>query len=406
MTGPPITAETPGVADILTEIVEVLVAGGATFHRGLRIVEADGAMSLHIDDPVTGPDADGDRRRSMLARIPVELLVPIEAIRWAPDPDRLIVESVGPGLSATRRRLLDAHVALYNITGKPAWARRHLPRVALASDDPLWTAVGLLRPGVLAADADRPTGDDRSMAEAFIATRTLGAARSDVTGDDGAPPGPVLMPIIDLMNHHRRGAGYSVADGMLRVLVRRPAGGSECFATYGGGKDALDLAIGYGYLEPDPGVARCAPCAVEVAAAPEVGTVRVRGLRVRPKHRFDPPTVDAADDGLTLSHLSFAPDHIDRLVALLALPVTAHLRRSGAATNTATSDARPAAAVALVAALIEHNRTLVAQAVARVGDGDRDPNRGAVVDLVGAALEVQARVLDECLTALGDRVLA
>jgi hypothetical protein len=117
--------------------------------------------------------------------------------------------------------------------------------------------------------------------------------------------------------------------------------------------------------------------------------------------------VDAADDGLTLSHLSFAPDHIDRLVALLALPVTAHLRRSGAATNTAMSDARPAAAVvALVAVLIGHNRTLVAQAVARVGDGDRDPNRGAVVDLVGAALEVQARVLDECLTALGDRVLA
>ena len=58
----------------------------------------------------------------------------------------------------------------------------------------------------------------------------------------------VLLPLIDLLNHHHAGTCFRIQDGAMRVKTVQ-AGGNECFTHYGNRRDVLDLALHYGHLD-------------------------------------------------------------------------------------------------------------------------------------------------------------
>jgi hypothetical protein len=149
-----------------------------------------------------------------------------------------------------------------------------------------------------------------------------------VTDADLAPPTAgrsnpprktqVLMPLIDMLNHHPQGAPFQVDDSRLSVRVAQPTGDGECFAAYGGRRDVLDLALHYGYLDTATPFAFSAPVSVEVEG---LCHIRVVAGRTRPAHPLDPPRTQWDGETLELSHLCAHGVHPERLQTVLRLPL-------------------------------------------------------------------------------------
>ena len=99
----------------------------------------------------------------------------------------------------------------------------------------------------------------RTLRPGFAAQRVSVADRVRVrresfAGRSGPPrnvanEGRFLIPVIDLINHHERGAPWRSVDSSLSISVARPAGDSQCFVRYRARQDPLDLALGYGFVD-------------------------------------------------------------------------------------------------------------------------------------------------------------
>ncbi|WP_295452917.1 hypothetical protein [uncultured Thiodictyon sp.] len=256
---PPVHYETesPGVGESLQAVITTVLAGGGRLHPGLRLVERAGQFSAYCD-PIAGA---GDQP---LFRLPRKLLIPVQSAVWEQCNDALRLSVAPDDLTPLQRDLLNQQVALYNAAGKIPWALNHMTSLVLDGQAPLRAALEAIWPGF----ANRPA----TPAEAFLRTRTF--CDRSVTGKDGS--GQLLMPLIDLLNHHHRGARFRMDDINLVVRVVQPTVGLECFAIYGGRRDVLDLALHYGYADPCTPLAFCAPLRVDV---PGLGQLRVEALR-------------------------------------------------------------------------------------------------------------------------------
>jgi len=189
----------------------------------------------------------------------------------------------------------------------PCQARRHLTRGS--------AALTPLKPHFEARA-------ERSAVEGFLATRSFGLQRNPEEGDRQR----VLLPLIDLLNHHRNGAPYKISDGEMQIRSAQ-VGGPECFAHYGHRRDVLDLVLHYGHCDSSTPFAHSAPLEIEVEGFGRI-CVEKQGQR-SPIHPFDPPRVSLKPDGLSLSHLCCHQDHPERVQMMLSLAVQAHLKRRG-----------------------------------------------------------------------------
>jgi hypothetical protein len=194
------------------------------------------------------------------------------------------------------------------------WSSQHPARLVDASAN-VAAALAPLKPGHAAKV-------DRSAAEGFLATRSFGW-RSNLEQEQRQP---VLMPLIDLLNHLHQGAPFRINDGAMRIKTAQ-AGGRECFAHYGHRRDVLDLALHYGHCDHSTPFAHSAPLEITVEG---VGNIRVehQGRRA-PVHPFDPPRVTLESDGLSLSHLCCNQEHPERVQTMLKLALQGSLKRGG-----------------------------------------------------------------------------
>lgn len=298
--------DSPNVAvrAAIGRIVDLLVDNGGTLHPALVIVERAGAISIH---------ADVDHG-ALLAEVPEELLVPVSDCRIEAVSDLLKVVDRSTSLSGVQSEMLEAHLDVYNLTGKTVWARTMLAQFALA-DHPSDTAVvRRLRPSFAAETV--------SLADAFIQTRVLRTMRTP-SDDTDTSKVRVLMPVIDFFNHHHRGMGYDGRDGWLRIRAARPAGGTECFARYRR-LDALGQILHYGFVLDETRLASSAPVQVTVDGL----NVSVLSRQVAAQSVLDPPAVQFDGSTLTLSHLTFDLERPRRLVGALSLAVRMAVRRS------------------------------------------------------------------------------
>lgn len=301
---------------VLLEIAEICAAHGAQWHPELSAEIRGGAMRL-LAPPGTN---------ALLISMPTEMLVPIAGAQWTLSSSELKLLQPPQGTTAVQRELLQLHAELYNATNKLSWwSNEHPARLAGTSPE-VRAALAPLKPHFEARA-------ERSAVEGFLATRSFGWQRNPEEGDRQ----PVLLPLIDLLNHHRHGAPYKIS-GRAMQMRSAQVGGSECFAHYGHRRNVLDLVLHYGHCDSSTPFAHSAPLEIEVEGLGRI-CVEKQGQR-SPIHPFDPPRVSLKPDGLSLSHLCCHQDHPERVQMMLSLALQAHLKRRGHATTSALQTAQ------------------------------------------------------------------
>jgi hypothetical protein len=325
-----VRADSAAVAAVLRAIRARLLREGTRLHPGIALAERHNQLTVFCDASAGSPD-------ERLFFLPRELLVPIDGARWSPRTDRLELLAPPPGLDAVQQELLDLHIDLFNAAGKlQDWHDGH-PRRAVWDHAAVRNAIEAIRPGA----GDVPP----CAAEGFLAERSFGLR------PHGGRRVEVLMPLIDLLNHHFQGSPYFVDDTAMTIQVAQPDD-AECFAHYGGRRDVLELALRYGYLDLRTPFAYSAPLALEVDG---IGRIVVLGERLLPAHELDPPRLQLQPDRLEISHLCCDERHPARLVTMLRLALMGAARERGLPAQSADR-----AAASALAAIGEANLRMLA----------------------------------------------
>ena len=333
-----VDASTPGVADSVAALVDLIVSVGGAVHPRMRVVERNGSLSVHLE---------GDDDGLPLIRLPESLLVPVDGLDWDSDPGRIAVVRGRTALPGEQQRALDLMLDVYNRTGKAAWARRHLPGCSMPGNEAVFAAVQRAAPRF-------GTGRE-SVAEVFISSRTL--------HHRPLPDGPgvrVLMPVVDFLDHHRGGASFRVVDGVMALAVVRPEEPTSCRVAYGGRRSPLDTVLHFGFVDTSARHARSLGLTVDHPHSPIAGVVVVEGRPHRAVSPLDPPNISVETGRLHLSHLTFDVAHPDRIVGMLALGLAGVSRRGD------LTVADPAAAARWLVGEVARRNVLELDAIAAV----------------------------------------
>ena len=355
-----VDADIPALGRWLHALINLVMAHGGQVHPGVRLVARGGQLGVHCDRSRCDTDLP-------LFRLPRELLVPVDPIQWASREDRLQAMAGMECLTPLQRELLDLHVDLYNASSKLPWAARHLPAVAFRSHTPLLNTIQAIRPGF---------GQEKSnVAQTFVRTRVFNLEGKRV-----------IMPLMDLLNHHPKGGRFQVDASSMTMAVAQIGDNDECFAAYGGRRDVLDMALHYGYADSRIPYACVAPLACEL---PELGRLQITSRRVQAFHPLDPPQITYDDAGVTLSHLTCDRRHPGRLHTVLRLALLGLAKKRGQSGGGAERAVRAA-----TEQILEVNLVLL-QDVARLADTLRRDLPAAAMLTEAAAL--QAGILRDVL---------
>jgi hypothetical protein len=358
-----IASDDSRAAALLESIAKLCAAHGAQWHSELRLEVVDGSMRVLAPGHSAGP----------LISMPTELLVPITGAQWADTPDVLQLREPPPAATALQVDLLEMQAQLYNATAKlPWWARRHPARLVEESAE-VAAALAPLKPGQLKQQIASPVAG-------FLATRSF-HWKGDPTQEQGQP---VLLPLIDCLNHHHLGAPFRIRDGAMRIQTAQ-AGAQECFAHYGHRRDGLDLVLHYGHCDHSTPFAHSAPLDLNVEG---VGRILVeQQVRHQPAHPLDPPRVTLEPDGLKLSHLCCHLHHPERVQVLLRLALQGSLRNRGHSPAEAEQLAERG-----LKAIGEANVQLLQHLVAAVESSDH-PGASALAEAAQRQASIVAAVL-------------
>ena len=242
------------VADFLAGTIEIVMEAGGWIHPGAVFVVRDGAASVACDG------VDGEP----LLEVPRSCFLRIMRVDWGRQGDALEMTAMPEDITDLERELLILQVAFHNARGAiPTLLRTH-PSAATDLSADVIDAVRALRPDF----RTRPSAP----VDLFWTDR---AFRVPIDAGDLEPVG---VPLIDLLDHHARGATPTLAPDGFAVPVCAPertgAGLVSCRLDYGLQRDALDLAIVYGFADTSADIAHSASAEVTFAASDPERAVR------------------------------------------------------------------------------------------------------------------------------------
>jgi hypothetical protein len=279
-----IASDNQDVVRSIQRNLTLLTEAGATFSANSVIKCIDGPLSIEAP-----PDSAG----TMLIRLPLDCLLPIEFFQLSVADDNIIISSHEPALASECVQLMEALLELYNVTCKLAWHRRTSPWSLLASHPELLMHVAQRLPNDLLAMFEKfiaSGNNDQLMLDSFLHTRAY-----DYRDNEKAPPLPVLVPGIDFLNHHLQGAPVQLMDqpDNPSVIISRsipvPGAGNECFACYGL-YDSFDTWMSYGFIDNSASFVRSVPMTIDL---PQVGTIRVANFtKIRDQKDLPQSVVD------------------------------------------------------------------------------------------------------------------
>lgn len=247
-----VEAESTAVASTLEVLFDVLRGAGAEMHPGIRIRHADGQLGVW---------ADGDD--PWLIRIPTSTLVPISGLTWADDlPLRLT--SPPQDLTDLQRSVLHACIDVMVAAGTWEHVRATHPRATITDEE----SVEILR-------SLHPAFTPSRSADAMLRTRTIRIA----IGED--EPSSFLMPMLDFVNHHPDAPAYASSAGWLSIPTWRAQADGQCLVSYGSTRDALGIALAYGYV--DAAITRV----IALPGTYELPRGNVLRLKRASRHRID-----------------------------------------------------------------------------------------------------------------------
>lgn len=315
-----VDSDNPEVVRLVTVIADEVVRGGGYIHPEL-VVNNDGGnlwLSLpHDADPYleAGLDRPHPEAPELLV-VPAELHIPVTNLGWVASDTRLAYSADASHLSPAQRTILDAMVDLFNTVDKVRLVGRSYAQHSLAADAELAELVSEARPGwdTRATTPEGEAADEPADSPAHTVMRSR--LRSEMGEGDEGPMG-FFMPMIDMLNHHPYGSRYErTDDGSWLIRVHHPTATEEVFVRYNKA-DALGVALGLGYSEPDTRFVSSVACNVTI---PGLAEVRVTGVAAS-RRRLPAPRVARAGDGLVVSGLVLDHSRRDALARLLAMPL-------------------------------------------------------------------------------------
>lgn len=245
MAGPPVEADDPVVADLLAAVLDLVLEAGGWIHPAARLVARAGQLSLACDGPDDAP----------LVQVPRAAFVRVDDVTWDDADQRLDILEIPDRIGGVELEMLYLQTALLNQCARIPWITRTHPALASDIDDQVIAAVRRVVPG-FRAQPMRPV-------DVLFATRCF-----RIPLDDPDSPAPrVLVPVVDLLNHHRGGASGSWDGRSFQVSTRRPFGTSECALDYGMDRDALQMAVVYGFADASADVAHGDPAQISATLA-------------------------------------------------------------------------------------------------------------------------------------------
>ncbi len=303
-----VDVESPDLADPLLAMMAMVVDSDGFIAPGLRIVERDGSIRVERSRAAAPVER--------LVAVPPSLLVPTDRLVWAEDRDRLRLAEPPLHLSPERQAMLDLLLAAYNAADKARWAQCH-PMAVLREDAALRAIVRTIKPGA-AVQTD-------TLAQMFIGNRQVTKGR--LAGP--LKNMPLIMPVMDFINHHGDGDTFHFHDGRLSVGQMHVDGSDQCFASYGGRRDAIDWALSHAFVDAATPWVASAPVGIDL---PGLGRLTIEGLAMDSGHRANPPRTRFVAGGVVLSHALF-DTRVPAAATLevLALPLRALALRHGVA---------------------------------------------------------------------------
>jgi hypothetical protein len=238
-----IAAHNRDVERSLQKNIKLAEQDGAEFSDDLLLKCVDGSLSL---------EAPADSAGKVLIRLPWDCLIPLQSFQFSVIDDNIIVSSHDEGLTSSCVARMEAILELYNLTNKFAYHRRTSPWLLIASHPRLQQYVVQRRSGIASEYGKFIHSGTRNelLLRTFLNTRAY-TSRVDFAQ---ARQFPVLMPVLDLMNHHIYGAAYPEDQDTAgrSITMRRsapiPGTGTECFACYGP-YDSFETWITYNFID-------------------------------------------------------------------------------------------------------------------------------------------------------------
>jgi hypothetical protein len=278
-----IAADSLQVEHSLRKIVALSEEAGAEFSDDLVLKSVDGYLSVEAP-----PESAG----KVLVRLPWDCLVPFSPFRLSIVNDDLAISSYEEGLTDECVVIMEALLELFNLTGKVAHHRRTSPWRLIISYPTILKCVrqGRDREDFALFQQFIVSGsEDELMLQSFLNSRVLGYKASTT-----APPYPVLMPVIDLFNHHFQGALFQIDEAPDRersLAIARsmplPGTGTECLACYGA-HDSFDTWVTYGFVDQLALFVRSVAMTIDL---PNLGTIRLTNFDKTRDRRALPPSV-------------------------------------------------------------------------------------------------------------------
>lgn len=274
----------------ILEMCDLIKANGGKVDDRLTIEAVDGNIRV-----LAAPDIP---TRTDLMRCPTETLIPLDKFVFGVEGNDLVLKEVKDGALESQKKFIEPLLTVYNEAGKIADTEANRTSKLAQFDEDLFKRI---LPNV---KMERYQGKDREelLADAFLHTRQLGyreisnekdGSNTD-GGDSGTAPGtdkknttPVLMPVIDLVNHNIAAPNFFNQNGI--EIRKSPSGlfGSEVFVRYGP-YDALDMLNSYNYVDPHQRFVVVRPTELELEG---LGTLRIEMSARRFNGKKIPPQI-------------------------------------------------------------------------------------------------------------------
>lgn len=276
----------------MRKLVALVHKNGGWLDERLIIRHEHGGFSVHSKTNGTNG--------GWIIKLPPACLLPTDQFQLSLDGDDIRIQSHASELSGKRLDLLEIMLELWNQTGKIA-AQKQTAFWGISEGDPdlfrlLVAGRNTQFYGKLEGSLYSKDQHEQLLIKGFLMSRTSGLA-SGIASSERAQ---MLMPIIELLNHHPLAPPYAYLSSQnqqnqLAIKeFRASPETTECFVRYGY-YDAYDLLLNYGYVERNAFFVRSIPMEISL---PGLGMMKIYTSTGQLSNKNLPPQI--ADLGVFL----------------------------------------------------------------------------------------------------------
>ena len=221
-----IQSDDPIVTDLISSTIELVAEAGGWIAPSTTFVCINGQLHVESHEPDASP----------LLHIPKAAFVRVDDVQWGASSTQLEILCVPDHFGDIETELLYIQTALHNQCQKLPWMTRNHPWLADDVPDEVVDAVRQILPSFREPQ--------------MTATDALWANRCfKISLDEGQEPQRVLIPLVDLLNHHKSGATGLWAGDAFNVNSNHAFDANECALNYGLNRGPLEMAAVYGFVD-------------------------------------------------------------------------------------------------------------------------------------------------------------